>query len=234
MGLEYNMQLIMSGVLNCVQLVGVASSLWSMDRIGRKPLLLWGSLIMFVSHLIISILVGKYSHDWPSYRPEGWASVAMLLVYMLGFGASWVSYLVSWRCQHSLMMSNRDRYHGQCHLKCSRPPFVLRVSRESSAFFSIHQQSTNSTRLSTSCNWLFNFIIGLITPPLVENTGFGAYVFFAVFCLLSLFWVYFFVPETAGKTLEEMDNVFGDDSSAGEEARRERIELAIAARISGN
>lgn len=85
------MQLIMSGVLNCVQLVGVASSLWTMDRIGRRPLLLWGSLVMFVSHLIISVLVGMYSHDWPSYRPEGWASVAMLLVYMLGFGASWVS-----------------------------------------------------------------------------------------------------------------------------------------------
>jgi hypothetical protein len=55
-----------------------------------------------------------------------------------------------------------------------------------------------------------------------------------VFCLLSLFWVYFFVPETAGKTLEEMDHVFGDDSSTGEEARRERIEMAIAARMGGN
>lgn len=141
MGLEYNMQLIMSGVLNCVQLVGVASSLWSMDRIGRRPLLLWGSLIMFISHLIISILVGKYSHDWPSYRPEGWASVAMLLVYMLGFGASWVSYRVSLRCQHSLMMSNRARYHGQCHPKCSRPPFVPRALRESFLLFSL---STNS------------------------------------------------------------------------------------------
>lgn len=103
MGLEYNMQLIMSGVLNCVQLIGVASSLWSMDRIGRRPLLLWGSLVMFVSHLIISILVGKYSHDWPSYRPEGWASVAMLLVYMIGFGASWVSLYVNLRCKHSLI-----------------------------------------------------------------------------------------------------------------------------------
>ena len=91
MGLEYNMQLIMSGVLNCVQLVGVASSLWTMDRIGRRPLLLWGSMVMFLSHLIISILVGKISHDWPSYRLEGWTSVAMLLIYMLGFGASWVS-----------------------------------------------------------------------------------------------------------------------------------------------
>jgi hypothetical protein len=35
MGLEYNMQLIMSGVLNSVQLIGVVSSLWTMDRIGR-------------------------------------------------------------------------------------------------------------------------------------------------------------------------------------------------------
>jgi MFS family permease len=93
MGLEYNMQLIMSGVLNCVQLVGVISSLWTMDAIGRRPLLLWGSAVMFLSHLVISILVGKFSHDWAAYRPEGWASVVMLLVYMLAFGASWVSCL---------------------------------------------------------------------------------------------------------------------------------------------
>ncbi len=52
--------------------------------------------------------------------------------------------------------------------------------------------------LATCSNWLNNFIIGLITPPLVINTGFGAYTFFAVFCLLSLIWTYFFVPETSG------------------------------------
>lgn len=84
---------------------------------------------------------------------------------------------------------------------------------------------------STCSNWLFNFVIGLITPPLVEGTGFGAYVFFAVFSLLSLLWVFWFVPETAGKTLEEMDHVFKDIRAEGEEERRERIENAIAARI---
>ena len=127
MGLEYDMQLIMSGVLNCVQLVGVASSLWSMDRIGRRPLLLWGSLVMFIAHLIISILVGKFSHDWPSYRPEGWASVAMLLVYMLAFGASWASHRLSSCCQHPLMRFNRVRYHGQCHLKSSHLRYARRA-----------------------------------------------------------------------------------------------------------
>lgn len=153
MGLEYNMQLIMSGVLNCVQLVGVASSLWTMDRIGRRPLLLWGSLVMFISHLIISVLVGKFSHDWPSYRPEGWASVAMLLVYMLGFGASWVNYNYSLLCQHPLMILNRVQYHGQCHPKCSRPPFVLRALRKSTLPFS-HTMSNPLTRTSKTLNLL--------------------------------------------------------------------------------
>lgn len=84
MGLDHSMQLIMSGVLNVTQLIGVSSSLWSMDRLGRKPLLMWGAGLMCVAHLIIAVLVGLYGHDWPDHRPAGWASVAMLLFYMLG------------------------------------------------------------------------------------------------------------------------------------------------------
>jgi len=132
------------------------------------------------------------------------------------------------------MRSDRVRYRGQCHLKCFPQVFEPRELRKSTPVSLLRHFTDRSLSFSTSCNWLFNFIIGLITPPLVENTGFGAYVFFAVFCLLSLIWVYFFVPETAGKTLEEMDRVFDDDSAAGEEARRERIEMAIAARMVGH
>lgn len=89
MGLDYDMQLVMSGVLNVCQLIGVATSLYTMDRFGRRPLLLIGSLLMFISHLIIAVLVGLYSDDWPSHRDAGWTSVAFLLFYMLAFGASW-------------------------------------------------------------------------------------------------------------------------------------------------
>lgn len=81
--------------------------------------------------------------------------------------------------------------------------------------------------LSTCSNWLNNFIIGLITPPLVQNTGFGAYTFFAVFCLLALVWTFFFVPETNGRSLEQMDQVFKDLSSEEEDAKRARIEAAM-------
>ena len=86
---------------------------------------------------------------------------------------------------------------------------------------------------------------GLITPPLVQNTGFGAYTFFAVFCLLSLIWTFHFVPETRGSmdsvhfadqtmcltislgTLEAMDHVFKDIISEQEEARRKAIESEL-------
>ncbi len=89
MGLDYPMQLIMSGVLNVIQLVGVITSLWTIDRLGRRPLLLVGSLFMSLSHLIIAILVGKFSNNWAAHRSAGWVSVGFLLFYMLIFGGSW-------------------------------------------------------------------------------------------------------------------------------------------------
>ncbi|KAF5596645.1 monosaccharide transporter [Fusarium subglutinans] len=188
MGLDFDMQLIMSGVLNVTQLIGVLSSLWTMDRFGRRGILLWGSFLMFVPHLIIAVLVGKFSNDWPSHTAEGWTSVAFLLFYMLAFGASWGP--VPWAMPAEVF------------------PSSLRAK---------------GVAISTCSNWINNFIIGLITPPLVRETGFGAYVFFAVFCLLSFVWVWFSVPETNGKSLEEMDSVFKDRTGVADIATKDRI-----------
>ena len=66
----------------------------------------------------------------------------------------------------------------------------------------------------------------------MQNTGSGAYTFFAVFCLLSFAWSFAFVPETLGRSLEAMDRVFGDASSEREEARRATIENDINASVS--
>ncbi|EEU41156.1 uncharacterized protein NECHADRAFT_46209 [Fusarium vanettenii 77-13-4] len=188
MGLGFNMQLTMSGVLNVTQLIGVLSSLWTLDRFGRRSILLLGSVLMLVAHVIIAALVGKFSDDWPSHKAEGWTSVAFLLFYMLAFGASWGP--VPWAMPAEVF------------------PSSLRAK---------------GVAISTCSNWINNFIIGLITPPLVRETGFGAYVFFAVFCLLSFIWVWFSVPETNGKTLEEMDQVFNDRSGVEDVSKKDRI-----------
>ena len=83
------MQLILSGVINITQLVGVVSSLWTMDRFGRRPLLLVGAALMCISHLIIAVMVGEYSYDWAKNKTQGWVAVAFLFAYMLSFGATW-------------------------------------------------------------------------------------------------------------------------------------------------
>lgn len=188
LGQEYEMQLLLSGIINCTQLVGVVTSLWTMDRFGRRPLLLVGAALMFICHLIIAVLVGKFGGRWANYATEGWVAVAFLFFYMFSFGATWGP--VPWAMPSEIF------------------PSSLRAK---------------GVALSTCSNWFNNFVIGLITPPLVQNTGYGAYTFFAVFCLLAFVFTFFFIPETAGKSLEEMDNVFKDVDSVEEEQRKARI-----------
>jgi MFS family permease len=77
-------------------------------------------------------------------------------------------------------------------------------------------QRAKGVALATCVNWLANFTVGVATPPMLESIGSGTYVFFACFCTLAGLWAYFLVPETMGRTLEEMDEVFGDTSGTEE------------------
>lgn len=67
--------------------------------------------------------------------------------------------------------------------------------------------------LSSCVIWLSNFIVGTVTPSMLANTGFRTYIFFAVMCTLAGVWAVFLVPETSNKTLEEIDELFGDFSA---------------------
>ena len=64
--------------------------------------------------------------------------------------------------------------------------------------------------LSTGTNWLFNFIIAFITPPLFDVMSAGYYFLLVGFCIISFIVVWFIYPETAHRTLEELGEVFGD------------------------
>lgn len=89
------------------------------------------------------------------------------------------------------------------------------------------------TAFSQAMQWLFNFIIGLVTPPMILNIGYGTYVFFAIFCLLSFVWAIFLCPETSHKTLEEMDEVFKDHSGRQEVERKQSLRAELVAKCDG-
>lgn len=67
---------------------------------------------------------------------------------------------------------------------------------------------------ATACNWIANFIVGEMTPILQESLGWKLYLIHAASCLLSFCFVFFYLPETAGVSLEDMNSVFGDGASS--------------------
>lgn len=68
--------------------------------------------------------------------------------------------------------------------------------------------------LATSANWAFNFALAYFVPPAFATITWKTYVVFAVFCFTMFWHVFFFFPETANKTLEEVADIF-DDTKPG-------------------
>ncbi|KAJ5495015.1 hypothetical protein N7539_000131 [Penicillium diatomitis] len=82
--------------------------------------------------------------------------------------------------------------------------------------------------LGGSSNWLNNFAVGMATSPFIHASQLGTFIFFGVITVIGALYVFFLVPETKGRTLEEMDELFGATGMAtADEERKSRIEREI-------
>ena len=73
-----------------------------------------------------------------------------------------------------------------------------------------------------------NFAVGTATSPFLQKSNFGAFIFFGCITTIAVFYVIFLVPETKGRTLEEMDELFGSVGlAAADNGRKHRIEREI-------
>ncbi|KAJ4188424.1 hypothetical protein NW755_006585 [Fusarium falciforme] len=86
--------LLATGVTGVVFLISTIPAMLIIDRVGRKPLLQIGSVVMGASMVTVGVIVAKFRHDWPSHVAAGWSAVALIWVYIAGFGATWGP--VSW------------------------------------------------------------------------------------------------------------------------------------------
>lgn len=57
-------------------------------------------------------------------------------------------------------------------------------------------------------NWVFNFALGMFTPPALRNITWRLFIIFGVLCVTAAAWFWLLCPETAGKTLEEIETLF--------------------------
>lgn len=175
--------LLATGVTGVVFMVSTIPAMLLIDRVGRKPMLLFGSGLMWAAMVIAGIIVSQFQDDWAHHADAGWVAVAFIWVYIFAFGFTWGP--VSWTLVSEI--------------------FPLSIRAKGASF-------------GASSNWVNNFAVAFFTPPMLEAWEWGTYIFFAVFLAIGIVWVWFFIPETKGATLEEMDRVF--KSHSGEEDAR--------------
>lgn len=64
------------------------------------------------------------------------------------------------------------------------------------------------TAMCACANWLFNFLIAEVTPHAMRNIGYRYYIVYACISAFAFCVFYAFYPETKGRTLEEIDEIF--------------------------
>ncbi|KAH1432772.1 hypothetical protein KXX32_002033 [Aspergillus fumigatus] len=185
--------LILSGVFNVLQLIAAIVCFLVIEKVGRRPLAIFGGFGTAVAYIIIAVLSGLYSTSWASHSAAGWGCVAMAFIFILIYGVTYSP--LGWALP-SEVFSTTSRFKG--------------------------------VALATCTIWLSDFIVGVVTPSMLADIGYRTYIFFAVMCSLAGIWAFFLVPETGGKSLEEIDELFGDSSA------REEWELAQEAIMTGS
>lgn len=70
---------------------------------------------------------------------------------------------------------------------------------------------TKGAALGTATNWIVNFMVVEITPPGITSLGWRFYIIWTVFNFSFVPIVYLFYPETADRSLEDVDRFFADN-----------------------
>ncbi|KAK1780626.1 general substrate transporter [Copromyces sp. CBS 386.78] len=89
---------------------------------------------------------------------------------------------------------------------------------------------------AAAAQWLFNFVVARAVPTMLVTVGahgYGTYLIFGSFCFSMFVFVWFFVPETKGVSLEHMDELFGvtDGGPAAEKGSVQGGEYDAASEI---
>ncbi|OKL63586.1 hypothetical protein UA08_01481 [Talaromyces atroroseus] len=175
-------------IFTLVNVFSTPVSFYTVEKFGRRPLLIFGALGMLICQFIVAIVGitvgfnkthsdgngGTIANNIPAVN----AQVALIAIYIFFFASTWGP--------------------GAWILIGEIFPIPIR---------------SRGVALSTASNWLWNTIIAVITPYMVgSDPGDGdmkSSVFFVWggLCTVAMVYSYFLVPETKGLSLEQVDKM---------------------------
>ncbi|KAL7409182.1 general substrate transporter [Mrakia frigida] len=176
-------ELVSSSIQYVLNVVATVPAFWLIDRVGRRPLLIAGSTMMCIFLFLVGGLQGAYGENEDVGATTSWVikNNPTVTNAVITFSYLFVcSFAISW---------------GPVSWTYPSEIFPLRVRAK-------------AISISTSSNWIFNFALAYAVPPALENIQYKTYFIFASFCFFMTIHVFFMYPETKGRSLEELEEVF--------------------------
>ncbi|KAK5729445.1 hypothetical protein LTR17_011975 [Elasticomyces elasticus] len=182
---------LISLIFTLVNVCSTPISFYTVEKFGRRPLLIWGALGMLICEYMVGIIgdtVG-FNHTYVNDAgttvarniPAVNAQIAFICIYIFFFASTW----------------------GPGAWIVIGEVFPLPIR-------------SRGVALSTASNWLWNCIIAVITPYMVatDKGDLKSNVFFiwGGLCTAAFVYAYFLVPETKGLSLEQVDKMMEETS----------------------
>jgi len=171
MGSSTDTSLLQTIIIGSINLLFTVLAIFTVDRFGRKPLMIIGALIMAASMFCLGFSF--------SVHREGMLALVFMLLYTAGFAMSWGP--VTWVLLSEIF------------------PNSVRAAMS----------------IAVAAQWIANLIISWTFPMMNDNTwltekfnhGFSYWIY-GLMGLLAAWFVWKLVPETKGKSLEEMEKLW--------------------------
>jgi len=161
---------------------------FQVDRLGRRPLLLFTNASLTLIWVAITVSSGVYFNTKSTHAAKAVVGFVFMfgMFYSVGFTPLQALYPVE-------VLSFEQRAKGM-------------------AFSSL---AVNAAGLLNQFAW----------PVALEKIGWKTYIIFVVWCAFQTFIIYFFIPETKGRTLEELDEIFEARNPRNASIAKKKVEL---------
>ncbi len=165
--------MIQTVIMGVVNIAFTLLAIFTVEKIGRKPLLIFGSIGMAIGAFGVAATFGNHALNW--------LCMLSIMIYSASFMFSWGP--ICWVLISEIF------------------PNTIR---------------SEAVAIAVAFQWIFNWIVSSTFVPMFNmhissGDNFGhwfTYGLYGVMCVLAAFFVWKLVPETKGKTLEEMNKLW--------------------------
>lgn len=165
MGAAKDASMLQTIVMGLINVIFTVIAILTVDKWGRKPLLIVGSIGMAIGMFGVAGLAFS--------NVIGISTLIFIIIYTASFMMSWGP--ICW-VLISEIFPNKIR--GQ------------------------------AVAVAVAAQWAANYLISSTYPVMMEYSGGLTYGFYGLMSVISAIFVWKFIPETKGKTLEQMENIW--------------------------